>query len=299
MEEFVKTGKTVCILINKQGRIYYSNIGKDTAGKYLEDIHIFDHLPADGTVSYNVGYYTVTADTVDLDEAEYYLILIQPHGNIYRYAYRDSVTGLYNRNYWEQLISGMMHRPIPKRFTLIVIDVDNLKNLNDNKGHLAGDKAIQIVGQSIRESIRKQDVAIRYGGDEFIILLANTKKAIVEKVINRVKENIRKRGKEENIHIEISAGTACSDSINKLEKVITMADYNMYKEKKEKKVQVRQLGDELKDIKQKIESVRDKLNSKVLEDSNMSINKELLELSIKLDKLIFKYINDFKEKHFK
>ena len=211
MEEFVKTGKTVCILINKQGRIYYSNIGKDAAEKCLEDIHIFDHLPADGTVSYNVGYYTVTADTVDLDEAHYYLILIQPQGNLYKYAYRDSFTGLYNRNYWEQLISGMMHRPIPKRFTLIVIDVDNLKSLNDNRGHLAGDKAIRIVGKSIRESIRKQDIAVRYGGDEFFILLANTKKAIVEKVINRVKENIRKRGKEENIHIEISVGTACSD----------------------------------------------------------------------------------------
>lgn len=299
MEEFVKTGKTVCILINKQGRIYYSNIDKDVAEKCLEDIHIFDHLPVGGTVSYKVGNYSITADKVGLDEAHYYLILIQPHGNIYRYAYRDSFTGLYNRNYWEQLISGVLQRPIPKRFTLIVIDVDNLKNLNDNKGHLAGDKAIRIVGKSIRESIRKQDIAIRYGGDEFFILLANTKKAIVEKVINRIKENIRKRGKEENIHIEISAGTACSNSINKLEKVITMADYNMYKEKKEKKVQVRRIGDELKDIKQKIESVRDKLNSKVLEESNMSINKELLELSIKMDKLIFKYINDFKEKHFK
>lgn len=292
MEEFVKTGKTVCILINKQGRIYYSNIGKDVAEKCLEDIHIFDHLPADGTVSYNVGYYTVTADTVDLDEAHYYLILIQPQGNLYKYAYRDLFTGLYNRNYWEQLISGMIQRPIPKRFTLIIIDVDNLKKLNDNKGHLAGDKAIRIVGKSIRESIRKQDIAIRYGGDEFFILLANTKKAIVEKVINRIKENIRKRGKEENIHIEISAGMACSNSIYKLEKVITMADYNMYKEKKEKKVKVRQIGDELKDLKQKIELVRDKLNCKVLEESNILINKELLELSIKLDKLITKYIKD-------
>jgi diguanylate cyclase (GGDEF) domain len=91
------------------------------------------------------------------------LILIQPQGNLYKYAYRDSFTGLYNRNYWEQLISGMMHRPIPKRFTLIVIDVDNLKSLNDNRGHLAGDKAIRIVGQSIRESIRKQDIAYGMG----------------------------------------------------------------------------------------------------------------------------------------
>lgn len=292
MEEFVKAGKTVCILINKQGGIYYSNIDKDVAEKCLEDIHIFDHLPVVGTVSYNVGYYTVTADTVDLDEAHYYLILIQPQGNLYKYAYRDSFTGLYNRNYWEQLISGMMHRPIPKRFTLIVIDVDNLKSLNDNRGHLAGDKAIRIVGQSIRESIRKQDVAIRYGGDEFFILLANTKKAIVEKVINRIKENIRKRGKEENIHIEISAGTACSDCTCEMEKVITIADSKMYKEKAEKKVKARQITDELLELKQKIETVRDELKNKVIWKPNGSVDKELMEVNIKLENLIKKHLKD-------
>jgi len=292
MEEFVKTGKTVCILINKQGRIYYSNIGKDVAEKCLEDIHIFDHLPADGTVSYNVGYYTVTADTVDLDEAHYYLILIQPQGNLYKYAYRDSFTGLYNRNYWEQLISGMMHRPIPKRFTLIVIDVDNLKSLNDNRGHLAGDKAIRIVGKSIRESIRKQDIAVRYGGDEFFILLANTKKAIVEKVINRVKENIRKRGKEENIHIEISVGTACSDFTCEMEKVITIADSKMYKEKAGKKVKAKQIADELMELKQKIGAVRDQLKNKVTQNPNGSVDKELMEVNIKLENLIKKHLKD-------
>ena len=292
MEEFVKTGKTVCILINKQGRIYYSNIGKDVAEKCLEDIHIFDHLPADGTVSYNVGYYTVTADTVDLDEAHYYLILIQPQGNLYKYAYRDSFTGLYNRNYWEQLISGVLHRPIPKRFTLIVIDVDNLKNLNDNKGHLAGDKAIRIVGQSIRESIRKRDIAFRYGGDEFFILLANTKKAIVEKVINRIKENIRKRGKKENIRIEISAGTACSDCTCEMEKVITIADSKMYKEKAGKKVKAKQIADELLELKQKIETVRDELKNIVILKPNGSVDKELMEVNIKLENLIKKHLKD-------
>lgn len=292
MEEFVKTGKTVCILINKQGRIYYSNIGKDVAEKCLEDIHIFDHLPVVGTVSYNVGYYTVTADMVDLNETHYYLILIQPQGDIYRYAYRDSLTGLYNRNYWEQLISGMMHRPIPKRFTLIVIDVDNLKSLNDNRGHLAGDKAIRIVGQSIRESIRKRDIAFRYGGDEFFILLANTKKAIVEKVINRIKENIRKRGKEENIHIEISAGAACSDCTCEIGKIIAIADSKMYKEKAGKKVKARQITDELLELKQKIETVRDELKNKVIWKPNRSVDKELMEVNIKLENLIKKHLKD-------
>lgn len=299
MKKFVKADKTICILINKQGRVCYSNISKDSAGKWLEDFSIIDYLPVDDTFSFNVGNNSVTVDKVALDKTEYYLILIQPQDDLYKYAYRDPLTSLYNRNYWEHLISGVLRHPLPRKFTLVVIDIDNLKSINDNRGHLEGDKAIRIVGKSIRESIRKQDIAIRYGGDEFFILLANTKKAIVEKVINRIKENIRKRGKKENIHIEISAGMACSNSIYKLEKVITMADYNMYKEKKEKKVKVRQIGDELKDLKQKIELVREKLNSKVLDERNMSINKELLELSIKMDKLIFEYINEFKEKHSK
>lgn len=292
MKKFVKANKTMCILINQQGRVCYSNIGKDTAGKYLEDIHIFDHLPADGTVSYNVGYYTVTADTVDLDEAEYYLILIQLHGNIYRYAYRDSLTGLYNRNYWEQLKSGALDTYPSHGFALIIIDIDNLKYINDNKGHLAGDKAIRIVGQSIRKSIRKQDIAIRYGGDEFFILLANTKKAIVEKVINRIKENIRKRGKEENIHIEISAGTACSDCTCEMEKIITIADNKMYKEKAGKKVKAKQIADELMELKQKIGAVRDQLMNKVIQNPNGSVDKELMEVNIKLENLIKKHLKD-------
>lgn len=292
MEEFVKADKTVCILINNQGRIYYSNIDRDAAGKWLGYFHIIDYLPVDDTFSFNVGYYSITVDKVDLDEAEYYLILIQPQGNLYKYAYRDSFTGLYNRNYWEQLISGMMHRPIPKKFTLIVIDVDNLKNLNDNRGHLAGDKAIRIVGQSIRESIRKQDIAIRYGGDEFFILLANTKKAIVEKVINRIKENIRKRGKKENIHIEISAGAACSDCTCEIGKIIAIADRKMYKEKAGKKVKARQITDELMELKQKIEIVRDELKNIVIRKPNGSVDKELMEVKIKLENLIKKHLKD-------
>ena len=292
MKKFVKANKTMCILINQQGRVCYSNIGKNAAGKYLEDIHIFDHLPVNDTVSYNVGFYTVTADKVDLDEAHYYLIIIQIQRNLYRYAYRDLLTGLYNRNYWEQLKSGALDTYPSRSFSLIIIDIDNLKYLNDNKGHLAGDKAIRIVGQSIRESIRKRDIAFRYGGDEFFILLANTKKAIVEKVINRIKENIRKRGKEENIHIEISAGAACSDCTCEIGKIIAIADSKMYKEKAGKKVKARQITDELLELKQKIETVRDELKNKVIWKPNRSVDKELMEVNIKLENLIKKHLKD-------
>ncbi|HHY82585.1 MAG TPA: GGDEF domain-containing protein [Clostridiales bacterium] len=231
MEEFAKVDNTVCILTNYQVKVYYSNIDKDSAEKYLDDINILDHMPVDRAINYKLGEYSISVEKVVLDERIYYLVLIQQQGKLYKYAYKDSLTGLYNRNYWEQLIAGMLNRSIPERYTLIIIDMDNLKRINDNSGHLAGDRAIWIVGDSIRRSIRSQDIAIRYGGDEFLILLANTKMDIVKNVINRIKRNIRKKGKEENIEIEISTGTACSGCPCEIGKVIALADSKMYKEK--------------------------------------------------------------------
>ena len=83
-------------------------------------------------------------------------------------------------------------------------------------------------------------------------------------------------------------------SINSLEKVIAMADNNLYKEKNMKKAQVKHIADELKDLKQKIEMLTDNINRKVVQESNVAINNELLEISTKLDKLITKY-NEYRK----
>ena len=286
MENFTSVGKTVCILIDQESIVCYSNIDRDVTYEYLEAINISDYLPVDDTIDYRAMRHIVTIDKVNLDKAVYYLILIQLQPN---YEYIDSLTGLHNRNYWEQWMSYMLRCTMPKRFTLIIIDIDNLKHLNDTKGHLIGDKAIRIVGQAIKENIRKQDIGIRSGGDEFFILLADTKESAAQKVIDRIRESIGKRCERENINIEISAGSAYADSMYELEKVIDMADSNLYKEKNGKKAQVKHIADELKDLKQKIEMLTDNINRKFVQESNVAVNNELLEISTKLDKLIMKY----------
>jgi len=290
--KFSKDEKFVCILIDRQGRVCYSNINKDAAGKWLEDFRIIDYLPVDDTVTFNVGYCTATVDNIVLNEEKYYLILIQSHGNIYRYAYRDSVTGLHNRNFWEHLISGVLQYPMPPKFTLIVIDIDNLKSINDNRGHLTGDKAIRIVGQSIRESIRKRDLGVRYGGDEFFIVLANTKKTVADKVIDRIRENIRKKEKKENINIEISAGVACYDCVYDMGDIIKMADRDLYREKQMKKTKERHNSDKLKYLLLEMEKLRDELNKKVANGSKGINNEETLKVSERLDELITKYLKE-------
>ena len=145
MKKFVKADKTICILINKQGRVCYSNISKDSAGKWLEDFSIIDYLPVDDTFSFNVGNNSVTVDKVALDKTEYYLILIQPQDDLYKYAYRDPLTSLYNRNYWEHLISGVLRHPLPRKFTLVVICNEDVKMNLKNKRFIkwTRDSAIQ------------------------------------------------------------------------------------------------------------------------------------------------------------
>lgn len=236
MGKITKSEDIICILINQQRSICYSNVDKTIAEEHLSKLHIFDYFPFDNTVSYEIKYYKVTVYKFNLDKMRYYLVLIRLQDNLYKYAYRDYLTGLYNRNYWEQLKIKISETNLHKRFYLIIIDIDNLKFVNDNKGHLEGDKVIQIVGQSIKESIRKDDIAIRYGGDEFFILISSNKMLVAQMVINRIRKCIKKRCKTEDIRIEISAGTAYYNSACKLEKVIIMADKNMYKEKNRKKL---------------------------------------------------------------
>lgn len=220
--------KTVCILVDDEFKICHSNIGKNAAQKYLKNFYVLKHLPVNGVVDYHIGYHTVNISKIDLDKKRYYLILIQPYGHLYKNTYKDILTGLYNRNYWEELLKGEINYPVPRERSIIMIDIDNLKYLNDNNGYLVGDEAIRIVGQAIRESIRETDIGVRYGGDEFLILLASTKRYVAEKVVKRIRESINKIAMRENMHIEISAGIACYDYVRDMKDRIKMADRDLY-----------------------------------------------------------------------
>lgn len=291
IKKFIKSNKTICILINEQGKVYYSNTDLVTAHKYLESIRIFDYLHISDTVSYDVKDCNITVNKIILDEVYYYLILIQQQENIFKYAYKDLLTGLYNRNYWEHFLSDIQYYRLPKKLTLIIIDVDNLKQINDNKGHLFGDRAIQIVGQAIRKSIRKSDIGVRYGGDEFFILLESTKMSVAKKVVNRIRANISKKGKKENIHIRISAGIACYDCIKSIGDMIKMADKNLYKQKRAKKSKEGQNSEKIMYLRYEIQKLKDELNRKITQGGKgINNNEEILKLSQKLDKLIVDYL---------
>jgi diguanylate cyclase (GGDEF)-like protein len=252
---------------------------------------LLDDLP----VQYDLENYHVTIDEVNITDNMYYAItavLEYPKCENCRKALTDAVTGLYNRNYWEQIISDVTLHPRTQNFSLILIDVDNLKEINDTYGHTAGDKVIEIVGQAIKKCIRKEDAGLRYGGDEFIILLFNQDKKAAYRVVERIRREISELAAGQGINIQISAGVACYDCLRNMGDIIKMADRDLYKEKRVKKSKDKQDSKKLKHLLQEIEKLRDELNKKVTLEGKGINNEEALKLSQRLDGLIARYLKD-------
>lgn len=100
----------------------------------------------------------------------------------------DSLTGLYNRSKLDAILSDQLarFRRTQREFTLLMMDIDHFKTLNDTYGHLAGDEVLAAVAQILVQSIRSIDYAARYGGDEFIIILVETSAERALKTAERI-----------------------------------------------------------------------------------------------------------------
>ena len=290
-----KNKEIIRIVLNKRCDIQYASIDNQNAIECLEKQEVLHRLSDDLPVEYNLKDYHVTIDEVNITGNMYYVItavLRHPKCENCRKALTDAVTGLYNRNYWEQIISGATFQPRTQNFSLILIDVDNLKEINDTYGHIAGDKVIEIVGQAIKKCIRKEDAGLRYGGDEFIILLFNQDKKAAYRVIERIRREINKLAAGQGMNIQISAGAAYYDCLRNMGDIIKMADRDLYKEKRVKKSKDKQDSEKLKHLLREIEKLRDELNKKVTLEGKGINNEETLKLSQKLDELITRYLID-------
>ncbi len=120
----------------------------------------------------------------------------------------DKLTNLYNRPFfdkqYEYLISKYERNKIP--FSMIIIDIDNFKKINDTYGHKKGDWALKEIGKIIKDSIRKTDLAFRYGGEEIVVLLPDTPLKEAKFIADRIRIKISETIKINDNPITISAG---------------------------------------------------------------------------------------------
>jgi two-component system, cell cycle response regulator len=122
------------------------------------------------------------------------------HSRMCELALRDAMTGLFNRRAFEELLTVEGERRGGGPLSLLMIDIDNFKSINDRFGHPAGDEVIVAVGKAIGEECRGGDLAARYGGEEFAVLLPGASEASATGVAERI------RGRIASIDFKFSIG---------------------------------------------------------------------------------------------
>lgn len=154
-------------------------------------------------------------------------------------ARRDGLTGLYNYRYFFEIASREFSASLryQRVFSIIIFDVDHFKQVNDALGHLAGDKLLVILAQTLAAQMRAADIPARYGGDEFVILLPETGAQQAFHIAERIRVNVAaalrevNQGKFENT-LSMGVAELCADPVDKnIEQVVQRADHALYQAK--------------------------------------------------------------------
>lgn len=152
-------------------------------------------------------------------------------------AFVDSLTGAYTYAYLEDQFKRLAStaKRENRKFALVFIDLDSLKMVNDTMGHLYGDKLLVLLVNVFKKNLRKSDFIVRYGGDEFIVVLWGSDREEAIKTVERIKEifeseSIKKIRKQDKKFRSFSYGVAIFPTQGeKLTKLIKIADNEMYK----------------------------------------------------------------------
>lgn len=144
-------------------------------------------------VDNNINLEPITYDDLDAvipiaDQAASALRNARVYSHTQTQAITDGLTGMYNQRFFEEMLE--LHLRSHPEMALIVLDIDNFKHYNDTNGHLAGNEVLAQVSRVIKESVRSADIAFRFGGEEFVVILPNTSIDDAACVGERVRGNI-------------------------------------------------------------------------------------------------------------
>lgn len=189
--------------------------------------------------------HTFTEDELEL------VVLMSAHislaienNRLYEISVLDGLTNIYNRRYLEQRLAEEVaySKRYGKPLSLIMLDIDFFKRLNDTYGHQAGDYVLKQVSQSLSEALREYDVVARFGGEEFAIILPTTPKQKGGSIAERLRLGVCQSEycfKDQNIECSISLGvSAFPDDAQDTDGLVAAADKALYKAKESGRNQV-------------------------------------------------------------
>ena len=149
---------------------------------------------------------------------------------------RDPLTGVFNRNFFNEIIANEIERTkrYGEKFSIVIMDIDNFKQINDNHGHLIGDWVLKECASILGRSIRASDLLVRFGGDEFLVVSLGSDFKECNALISRVNELIsdwNKAQADPDFRLSVSIGCALFEEGKDLMEVIKEADLRMYQNK--------------------------------------------------------------------
>lgn len=157
-------------------------------------------------------------------------------------ARTDFVTGAVNARYFNELLQMEISRirRYPHPITLVYVDVDNFKLVNDLFGHKIGDEVLRCIAGELKSQLRVTDTVARLGGDEFVMLLPSTRQPEARLVVSKVYTNLIEQMRQRNWPVTFSMGAVtCEFSPYSAEQLVNMADELMYEVKNSTKNDIR------------------------------------------------------------
>jgi len=150
----------------------------------------------------------------------------------------DALTNLYNRRWLDQYLPPIIQRAQKNHdaFCILMLDIDHFKLFNDNYGHHAGDEALTVVAECLTDTIRPYDSAVRYGGEEFIVILPDTPAGEAHVIAEHLRQQVRRQAIE-RLHgkrlptLTVSIGMAELGSQQNMDSLVKAADAALYRAK--------------------------------------------------------------------
>jgi len=199
---------------------------------------------ANGTVilwgiSSRVGPKRLSDAGVLVQHAEISLANLEKYDRIKQQTFVDDLTGLYNSRYLKFAISNAMLKckQPGQVFSVLFIDVDHFKQVNDGRGHLVGSEFLIAIGKTVKNAVRNIDPVFRYGGDEFVVVLQETDIEGAHEIGERIRKNIERRvyvieGQRLQTTVSIGVATYPTHAVDR-DTLLRLADEAMYAAKKE------------------------------------------------------------------
>jgi diguanylate cyclase (GGDEF)-like protein len=238
-EKISKIHCEITVIKNSQGieQIIIKDLDS-TNGIYVNN-ELIDHSTLHAGDKIQIGDTVLRLSYNDELEKEY-------HAKLFNYAVRDAYTGLYNKRFIINELENISRiaRRSGRVFSIIIIDIDTFKQINDIYGHLSGDEYLKSIADLFSQSLREQDIAGRIGGDEFLIILPETTIDGALQLAVRIRKNVEEfvlNYLNFKIKTTISAGVCqYENSIKDVNELLDIADQALYEAKRSGKNNVMQ-----------------------------------------------------------